>query len=112
MTASNQSEIELPNIPDVSAVYTLWFLDEKGKRNAFYVGETAHLCRRIGEYIVATPHASTDFEVGMEVRRHQEKGYKVLVSYEVVNPSDLRRKREEEVIEYLERAGHKLINSK
>ena len=102
--------LAVPNFPDChSAIYVV-FCKRGHQEIPIYVGETGRLRRRIGDYIVASFQASTDFKVGEAVRYLQEKGYAIVVKYKGTEEGN-RREEETRVREYLEGKGYKLLHS-
>jgi len=99
----------LPDFPkNESSVYIISCVKDD-KEIPIYVGETDKLRRRIGDYIVASFQASTDFKVGEAIRYFQEKGCKITIRYKGVQ-KEHRRGKEDRIIDDLRKAGYRLLN--
>ncbi len=102
----NFAVTEIPRLPSINAVYILCVIKNE-KEVPFYVGESGKLRRRVGEYLVASPQASTDFKVGEAIQHFHEKGYKVEVRY---LQTTARKSLEKNMIRFLKSKGFRLLN--
>lgn len=78
-----------------SCAYVI-YADRRDDRLPFYVGESATILARLGDYARASFSAATDFKVGRTIRLLEERGYEVLVEIEWTSD---RKAREKELIE-------------
>lgn len=78
-----------------SGVYVI-YAARQGRRIPFYVGESAKIIARLGDYARASFEAPTDFKVGRTARLLEERNYDILVGIEWTLD---RRTRERELIE-------------
>lgn len=77
-----------------------------GDKIPFYVGESAKIVARLGDYARASFQAATDFKVGRTVRLLEERGYEILVEIEWTSD---RKARESELIK--RHGDRSLLNS-
>jgi len=91
---------------NTSAIYVIVIVKEK-KEIPLYVGKTARLYGRIGDYGTAGFKASTDFKVGEAIKYFREKGYKIIIKYKF---SDDRKKDKNTIIKSFQSQGFRLLN--
>ena len=97
----------IPEFPkNINTVYIIFAIKDSNDC-PFYVGETRNLRRRIGEYVVASFQAPTDFKVGEAIKYLHDKGYKITIRYK--QTSD-RKQEEKDIIQHLKFSGVHLLN--
>jgi hypothetical protein len=110
MKFEQDMKIKIPNIPGEPGVYVFYFLRDK-KEIPFYVGETNNLRRRIGEYLVASFAAQTDFRVGEAIKYMQKNKCDVVVKFWIYLDNKSHRKKEESrLISKFRSDGLELLN--
>lgn len=102
--------IEIPKIANTPGIYIFYFAKD-GKEVPFYVGQTRNLRRRMGEYIISSWVATTDFIVGEAIKYLQENSYGVMIRFWSASEKEEERKLEEQrKIDKFQREGHQLLN--
>lgn len=96
-TTGRPTKLDWSNLSDYSGSGAYVIYAARGDdKIPFYVGESANIIARLGDYARASFQAATDFKVGRTVRFLQERGYKIRVEIEWTSD---RKARESELIE-------------
>jgi len=91
---------------NTSSIYVIFIVKEKNEI-PIYVGETARLYGRIGDYGTANFTAQTDFMVGEAIKYFREKGYQIIIKYKF---SANRKKEEKTIKESFKNQGFRLLS--